>query len=94
MAARTPSVADASKVKDDYVTDVAGVEVRLPSLSYLKPGLIRRLRRLSDVDAVYTLMELVLSAEALAAVDEMDPEQYARMLEDWRTHSGVALGES
>lgn len=82
------------KVKEDFVTTVDGVEVRLPSLSYLKPGLIRKLRRLGDVDAMYTLMEAVLDEDALVALDDMDPGEYEEMLEAWRTHSGVALGES
>lgn len=81
-------------VKDDFVTDIDGVEVRMPSLSYLKPGLIRKIRRLGDVDAMYTLMELVLDESALAVIDEMDPDAYGNFLEEWREHSGVALGES
>lgn len=81
-------------VKDDFVVEVGGVEVHLPSLSYLKPGLIRRIRRLGDVDAMYTLLELVLPAESLAALDDMDPDAYHDLLEAWRAHSGVNLGES
>ncbi|MEU2256171.1 hypothetical protein ABZ540_23665 [Nocardia xishanensis] len=81
-------------VKDEFVHRVHDVEVRLPSLSYLKPGLIRRIRRLGDVDAMYTLLELTLPAEALAAIDDMDPDEYHALLDAWRTHSGVNLGES
>lgn len=81
-------------VKTDFVTTIDDVEVRMPSLSYLKPGLIRKIRRLGDVDAMYTLMELVLDEKALATIDEMDPEEYGSMLEAWREHSGVSLGES
>ncbi|MET8774017.1 hypothetical protein ABZV58_03215 [Nocardia sp. NPDC004654] len=81
-------------VKDEFVHRVNDIEVRLPSLSYLKPGLIRRIRRLGDVDAMYTLLELTLPAEALAAIDDMDPDEYHALLEAWRTHSGVNLGES
>lgn len=81
-------------VKDDYVTEIDGVEVRMPSLSYLKPGLIRKIRRLGDIDAMYTLFELVLNEKTLAVIDEMDPEAYGAMLEAWREHSGVSLGES
>ncbi|WP_156371279.1 hypothetical protein [Nocardia arizonensis] len=81
-------------VKDEFVYSVGDIDVRLPSLSYLKPGLIRRIRRLGDVDAMYTLLELVLPAESLAALDEMDPDAYHAFLDAWRTHSGVNLGES
>ncbi|SNY84018.1 hypothetical protein SAMN04244553_3588 [Nocardia amikacinitolerans] len=80
-------------VKDDYVKKVGDTEVRLPSLSYLKPGLIRKIRRLSDIDAMYTLLELVLEKDALAVLDDMDPDEYAALLDGWREHSGVSLGE-
>lgn len=89
-----PVLGDVDVVKDDFVTTVEGTEIRMPSLTYLKPGLIRRIRRLGDVDAFYTLMELVLDEETLAVVDDMDPDAYAKMLEQWREHSGVTLGES
>ncbi|WP_344318804.1 hypothetical protein [Nocardia ninae] len=70
------------------------VEVRLPSLSYLKPGLIRRIRRMHDIDAMYTLIELTVSAEALVALDNMNQDEYQALLDEWRIHSGVGLGES
>ncbi|MCM6777273.1 hypothetical protein NDR87_27680 [Nocardia sp. CDC159] len=73
---------------------MSGIEIRLPSLAYLKPGLIRRIRRLSDTDAICTLLELTLDPAALAAVDDMDPGDFQQLMNEWRTHSGVDLGES
>ncbi|OBA62187.1 hypothetical protein A5780_19195 [Nocardia sp. 852002-20019_SCH5090214] len=89
-------------VRDDFsymVTATDGdsaheVEVRLPSLTYLKPGQVRRMRKLSQVDAFYTLLEETLDDEALAAVDDMDPDEFRDMLDKWREHSGVNEGES
>ena len=90
-----PSISKPTEtVKDPFVRVIDGVEVSLPSLSYLKPGLIRRIRRLPDVDAMYTLLELALSPEALAVLDDMDPDAYQELLEEWRDHSGGSLGES
>jgi hypothetical protein len=83
-----------SLVKDDFVQQVNGVEIRLPSLSYLRPGLVRRIRRLGDVDAMYTLLELALTPAALAVLDDMTPDAYNELLEAWREHSGISLGES
>ncbi|MEV0356367.1 hypothetical protein AB0H71_09920 [Nocardia sp. NPDC050697] len=88
------TIAKPVTVKDEFVHRVNGTEVRLPSLSYLKPGLIRRIRRLGDVDAMYTLLELVLPADVLAVIDDMEPDDYHVLLDAWRTHSGVNLGES
>ncbi|MFD4459797.1 hypothetical protein [Nocardia sp. NPDC058480] len=92
---KTPTrLGEQISIKDDFIYRVGGVDVQLPSLSYLKPGLVRRIRRMGEVDAMYTLLELSLSAEALAAVDDMDPDEYRTLLEAWRVHSGVSLGES
>ncbi|WP_280358118.1 hypothetical protein [Nocardia otitidiscaviarum] len=81
-------------MKDDFVYPIGDVDVQLPSLSYLKPGLVRRIRRLNDVDALYTLMELTLPVPALQAIDDMDPDEYQTFLNAWRAHSGISLGES
>ncbi|MFC4374087.1 hypothetical protein ACFO5K_08205 [Nocardia halotolerans] len=92
--AATTKLAQPRTVKDDFTYTVDGVAIVLPSLSYLKPGLVRRIRRLGDVDAMYTLLELSLAPEALAVLDEMDPDSYHQLLEAWRAHSGLSLGES
>ncbi|GEM30662.1 hypothetical protein AB0H58_29190 [Nocardia neocaledoniensis] len=86
--------AQPAPVKDDFTYTVDGTDIVLPSLSYLKPGLVRRIRRLGDVDAMYTLLELSLTADALDALDEMEPDAYHEFLEAWRAHSGLSLGES
>ncbi|WP_278266193.1 MULTISPECIES: hypothetical protein [unclassified Nocardia] len=83
-----------SKVKEDFVERVGQVEVRLPSLTYLKPGLVRRVRRLGIADAFHTIIELSVSADVLAVLDEMDHDEYHHLLESWQRHSGVRLGES
>lgn len=89
-----PDTDNPGKVKDDFVGKVGDVEIRLPSLSYLKPGLIRRIRRMHDIDAMYTLIELTVTPAALAALDSMDQDEYQALLDEWRVHSGVGLGES
>lgn len=89
-----PAKPDDEKVKDDYVTELGGVEVRLPSLAYLRPGLIRQIRHMSQTDAMFTLLELSLSQAGLAEVDKLDPEEFEKFMDGWRIHSGVDLGES
>ncbi len=85
-------------IKDDFVHTIGegddATEIRLPSLSYLKPGLVRRIRRLGDVDAMYTLVEMSVTPEQQEVLDEMDPDDWSAMLELWREHSGLSLGES
>lgn len=94
MPPRTRKPAKPEIVKDDFVTTVDGVEIALPSLTYLKPGVIRKTRHLGEIDQLYTLLEMSLGDAQLEALDNMDPEEYSKLLEDWRDHSGVSLGES
>lgn len=94
MPPRARKTTSPETVKDDFVREIDGVEITLPSMAYLKPGLVRKIRRLTDVDAMYTLLELILSPAQLDAIDEMDPDEYAKFMEDWREHSGLPLGES
>ncbi|MGW2662803.1 hypothetical protein ACWCW7_17705 [Nocardia tengchongensis] len=95
MTAVQASVGDRSVVvKDDFVREIGGVEVRLPSLSYLKPGLVRRIRRLTSTDALCTLLELTLEPSVLDVLDDMDQDPYRELMEEWRIHSGISLGES
>ncbi|MBF6296286.1 hypothetical protein IU459_01860 [Nocardia amamiensis] len=88
------TIDEITRVKEDFVHRIGDVEVRLPSLSYLKPGFIRRIRRMNSVDAMYTLIEMSASPAALAVLDDMDPTEYQALLDEWRAHSGVGLGES
>jgi hypothetical protein len=82
------------KVKDDFVTELAGVEVRLPSLAFLRPGLVRQVRRMGQADAMFTLFELCLSKAALDEVDKLDADEFDDFCKEWNEHSGVSLGES
>lgn len=88
-----PAVNHDGKVRDDFVTTIDGTEIRLPSMSFMKPGLVRKIRRLTDIDAIYTLLEELLDDKALAAVDDMDPLDFEQFMKDWRQHSGISLGE-
>lgn len=81
-------------VKDDFVTELDGVEIRLPSLSYMTPGIVRVIRNMSDIDQTFTILEKSLTAEAMAKVDTLDPEEFNDLLIAWRDHSGITLGES
>lgn len=81
-------------VRDPFVYTVGEVEITLPSLSYLKPGLVRRLRRMNGTDQMYTLLEEVLDDDTLAVIDEMDPDDFDAMREQWHKHSGIDMGKS
>lgn len=85
---------DDERVTEDWVTTIRDVEITLPSLSYLKPGLMRKIRGRSELDQFFLLLEMHLNDEQLAAIDDLDPDEFAEFTNTWREYSGVSLGES
>lgn len=71
-----------------------GTEIELPKYKNLKAGLIRKIRKLSPVDQIFTTLEEVAPATALAAIDELDQEQCNALVAAWQADSGVTAGES
>lgn len=97
MATRTrrPAAKKDNFVREPFTETVNGVEITLPSLSFLKPGLIRKVRHEPTmVDQQFALFEHLLNEEQLAVIDDMDPDEFAGFCERWKDHSGVELGES
>lgn len=86
------------KVKEDFVTTVGegedAVEIRLPSLSYLRPGLLRQIRRMGETDSVFTIIEMSVSERAQEILDAMELDEWDALLDMWREHSGISMGES
>ena len=85
---------DSDIVEDDFVKNLDGVEVRLPSLSYLDTGVLRQIRDMDFTGQTFAVIEMHLEGEALAAVDKLKNGPFAEFLEEWRVHSGISLGES
>lgn len=81
-------------VKEDFVKEIDGVEVRLPSLSFLDTGTLRAIRNMTFTDQTFSLIERYLEGDALAAVDSLKSDRFNDFLEEWRDHSGISLGES
>lgn len=62
---------------------------RKPSL-----GVLRKLRKSSYLDQMWTTLEWVSSAAALAISDEFPEKDYAAMFEAWSEFSRTSAGES
>lgn len=86
--------ADDKYVREPFVYTIGKNKIELPSLSWLKPGLVRKIRHLGEIDQMYTLFELVLPEKQLALLDDLEPDQFEDLCNQWRDHSGVAVGES
>lgn len=98
MTTRRKPAAAAQKelavVEDDFVTKAGGVEIRLPSLSNLPFGLLRKSRNLSKLELMFVVIEDVLTDKQLAAIDKLRNTEITQLVNEWREHSGIDLGES
>lgn len=89
-AGRAPQAAPAA----DFEFAHNGETFRLPSLTTVKAGVIRRIRNIQDqADAFFVLLEAISGAEALAALDDMDMAEFANTMADWQKQGQVTLGE-
>lgn len=82
------------RVKDDFVYMLGETEIKLPSLTYLQTGLVRRMRGLGDRAAMWFVLEETGTEAALKAIDETYPDELDALMDAWAKHSGITLGES
>lgn len=82
------------RVKDDFVYDLGGTTVTVPSLTYLQTGLVRRMRGMGDRSAMWFVLEETGSEEALKAIDNTYPDELDAFMDAWVKHSGITPGES
>jgi len=100
MTAKRAPVRAVPDAEDNFVREpfeypLGRSKIVLPSLTWLKPGLLRKVRRLGGTDRLYTLLEELLDEKHLELVDDMEPDDFAEMCKQWNDHSkGVGLGES
>lgn len=77
----------------NYTTE-DGTDITLPRFDSVKPGVIRKIRKLSDVDQFFTVLETLADEDTLAVIDELEQEEFQSLQEAWFKHSGVDMGES
>ncbi|MBP2211083.1 hypothetical protein JOJ87_001427 [Rhodococcus ruber] len=100
MAATTPrkktvaSKASASATGEFVYTAESGETITLPAFKTIKPGLLRKVRKLEAGDQFFTILEAVADEDTLAVVDEMEMEEFTEFQRAWVESSGVDLGES
>jgi hypothetical protein len=70
-----------------------GSTISLPAFNSVKPGLIRRIRKLSDVDQFFTVLEELADEDTIVKIDDMDHETFEDFQKEWFKHSGVDVGE-
>lgn len=71
-----------------------GETFTLPPSSAIKAGMLRRFRKLDDLDVAFSIIEEVADEDALAALDDMDLARFNEVVSDWQEHIGVDAGKS
>lgn len=59
----------------------------------LTAGFTRQIRKLNQVDQLFTMIEALADEDALAAIDEMKKTEFERFQRDFFEHIGADLGE-
>lgn len=74
-----------------YIIENDGKSVELPDFGKIPAGVLRKARHEKETDQSWFILEQVLSAKQLAAVDSLDLADFAKHMKAWT--SGVSLGE-
>lgn len=75
-------------------TSKDGVEIVLPKFSSAKSGLLRKLRKESEVEVIYSLLESLADEKNLALTDDLPIPELGEMYKAWQEDAGVTAGES
>ncbi|MBF6428705.1 hypothetical protein IU440_28945, partial [Nocardia cyriacigeorgica] len=65
-----------------------GTEVILPRFDSVKPGVIRKIRKLSDVDQFFTVLEALADEDTLAVIDDLEQKEFQKLQTEWFRHAG------
>ena len=68
-----------------------GDAITVPSFGAAPAGLIRRVRHLEELDQVFTMLEELADADALAAVDRLGLVEFAEFTEAWQEAAGASV---
>lgn len=73
-----------------HFTGSDGKDYTLPKV--ISSGMLRKIRKLNNLDAAYTLLEELADETALAATDEMPAQDVMALVSEWM--QGASSGES
>lgn len=72
----------------------SGETITLPRFDSVKPGVIRRIRKLSEIDQFFTVLETLADDDTIKIIDDLDNAEFQALQLAWFKHAGVNLGES
>lgn len=74
-------------------TSPQGVEIVLPHVKQLKGGLLRKYRKLDEIDMMFSILEDILNEDMLARLDDLDQGDLDDLFGAWQKAS-VSVGKS
>lgn len=69
-----------------------GGEIVVPHISKIKGGLLRKYRKLDEMDMVFSIIEELVDDDTLALIDDLEQGELEKFMAAWQT--GVSVGES
>lgn len=77
-----------------HYTTAAGEKVTLPKFKSVSAGVIRRVRKESQAEQIFTVLEDLADEATLRLVDDLDAQEFNEFVQAWQEDSKVTLGES
>lgn len=71
-----------------------GHKITLPKFENVPMGILRKTRKLTPADQVFTLLEEYLSEDDLTHLDKLTRDDFQELQEAWKKNSAVTPGES
>lgn len=75
-------------------TSPAGVEVTLPPMSSITAGMLRKYRKLDEMDFMFSILEDVIAPAELEKVDTLSLDDTRAMFQAWNDGEGVTVPQS
>lgn len=73
--------------------DHKGKKITLPLMNQIPFGVARKLRKESEEEQLYGMIEMVADKKSLDIIDQMNPDEVKAMMEAWGKSSEITPGE-
>lgn len=75
-------------------TSDSGTEITLSPMSSITAGMLRKYRKLDEMDFMFSILEDVIAPDELAKVDELPLPEVERMFRAWQANEGATVPQS
>lgn len=76
-----------------HYTTAGGKKITLPRMDHIPFGVARKLRKESEDEQFYGMLEMVADKKTLDVIDEMLPSEVRDLMEAWNKASETTPGE-